>query len=65
MRTFKWHGIPVNIPNKKIEWQLLAAFLVFEFFIIIVLISFTTCDSNPKAPINSNCLTCDKTGFIT
>ena len=38
MRTFKWHGIPVNIPNKKIEWQLLAAFLVFEFFIIIVLI---------------------------
>ena len=38
MRSFKWHGIPVNIPNKKIEWQLLGALLVFEFLIIIVLI---------------------------
>ena len=38
MKFFKWHGIPVNIPNKKIEWQLLGGFLVFEFLIIIVLI---------------------------
>ena len=38
MRTFKWHGIPVNIPNKKNEWQLLGALLVFDFLIIIVLI---------------------------
>ena len=38
MKSFKWHGIPVNIPNKKIEWQLLGVFLVFEFLIIIVLI---------------------------
>jgi len=32
MRTFKWHGIPVNIPNKRIEWQLLGAFLVIAIF---------------------------------
>jgi|TARA_B100000959_G_C14962271_1_gene616256 hypothetical protein len=38
MRSFKWHGIPVNIPNKKIEWQLLGALLTFELLIIIVLI---------------------------
>ncbi len=38
MRSFKWHGIPVNIPNKKVEWQLLGALLIFEILIIIILI---------------------------
>jgi len=40
MRTFKWHGILVNIPNKRIEWQLLGAFQVILFLIIIAVFLF-------------------------
>ena len=36
MKTFKWHGIPVNIPNKKIEFQVIGAIILIE----IVIISF-------------------------
>ena len=30
MNTFKWHGIPVNIPNKKIEFQIIGAIILIE-----------------------------------
>ena len=38
MKQFKWKGIPVNIPDKKIEWQLLMGFIFLELFIITILI---------------------------
>ena len=34
MKTFKWHGIPVNIPNKKIEFQIIGAIILIEIVII-------------------------------
>tara|TARA_B100000945_G_scaffold191272_1_gene153645 strand:+ start:1035 stop:1163 length:129 start_codon:yes stop_codon:yes gene_type:complete len=34
MKTFKWHGIPVNIPNKKIEFQVIGAIILIEIVII-------------------------------
>ena len=34
MKTFKWHGIPVNIPNKKIEFQVIGAIILVEIVII-------------------------------
>ena len=30
MKQFKWKGIPVNIPDKKIEWQLLGGLIFFQ-----------------------------------
>ena len=38
MKSFKWHGIPVNIPNKKNEWRLLGLVLLVELVIIIFVI---------------------------
>ena len=38
MKSFKWHGIPVNIPNRKIEWQSLGLLLAIELVIIVILI---------------------------
>tara|TARA_B100000401_G_C52175114_1_gene425100 strand:- start:139 stop:267 length:129 start_codon:yes stop_codon:yes gene_type:complete len=35
MKTFKWHGIPVNIPNKKIEFQVIGAIILIEIVIIV------------------------------
>ena len=34
MKTFKWHGIPVNIPNKKIEFQIIGVIILIEIVII-------------------------------
>ncbi len=42
MKQFKWKGIPVNIPDKKIEWQLLGGLIFFQLLItIIIIINFS------------------------
>ena len=35
MRSFKWHGIPVNLPSNKWEWGALG---VLEIVIAIIVI---------------------------
>ena len=38
MRSFKWHGIPVNLPSTKGEWLAVWLILVFEVIVIIVVV---------------------------
>jgi len=40
LKSFKWHGIPVNIPNKKNEWRLLGLLLLVEVLVVIIVIVF-------------------------
>jgi hypothetical protein len=37
MKSFRWHGIPVNLPSTKTGWILLSAFIGVEAIILIVL----------------------------
>ncbi|MFL2746306.1 MAG: hypothetical protein ACJ0A9_03185 [Dehalococcoidia bacterium] len=38
MRSFKWHGIPVNLPSTKSEWLAVWLILGFEVIVIIVVV---------------------------
>jgi hypothetical protein len=38
MKTFKWHGIPVNLPDTRTEWLALKAILGLAAVVNIVVI---------------------------
>jgi hypothetical protein len=38
MKTFKWHGIPVNLPDTKAEWLAFKAILGFVVVVNIVVV---------------------------
>ena len=40
MKSFKWHGIPVNLPNKKSEWIALGVLLGSVYVAIGLVIVF-------------------------
>jgi hypothetical protein len=39
MKYFKWHGIPVNLPDTRTEWLIIGTILVLEAVVIIVVLS--------------------------
>jgi hypothetical protein len=38
MKSFKWHGIPVNLPSTKTEWRAPGVLLGFEAIVVIVIL---------------------------
>jgi len=42
MKTFKWHGIPVNIPSTYKEWFFFSVITIFSliFMVYSLIISF-------------------------
>ena len=42
MKSFKWHGIPVNVPNKKAEWTALAVYLAVILVITVYALTRAT-----------------------
>ena len=38
MKTFKWHGIPVNLPDTRFEWLAFKAILGFVLVVNIVIV---------------------------
>jgi hypothetical protein len=36
MKRFKWHGIPVNLPDSRAEWLVLGVISGLEAVVIIV-----------------------------
>ena len=37
MKRFKWHGIPVNLPDSRAEWLAVGVLLFVEAIVIVVL----------------------------
>ncbi len=44
MKTFEWHGIPVNLPDTKAEWLVLKAILGFVVVVNIVVVVLLALD---------------------
>ena len=40
MKNFKWHGIPVSLPDTDKEWRLVKAVLLLDVVIIITLVGY-------------------------
>ena len=38
MRQFKWHGIPVNVPNSNKEWIFFMTVTILSAIVSIVII---------------------------
>ena len=38
MKSFKWHGIPVNVPSTRNEWIAISVLLGLEAIVLIVII---------------------------
>ncbi|MEC7837573.1 MAG: hypothetical protein VX523_02475 [Chloroflexota bacterium] len=45
MRNFKWHGIPVNLPNTNKEWAFFSLVTIFSLIVSIFSIIFSTIDT--------------------
>ncbi|MDG1990327.1 MAG: hypothetical protein P8J51_03545 [Dehalococcoidia bacterium] len=40
MKKFKWHGIPVNIPDSPKEWIFFGVIALIDLFLVLYLIVF-------------------------
>mgnify|MGYP001053885313 CR=1 FL=1 len=40
MKQFKWHGIPVNVPDSPKEWTFFGAIMIIDLLILMYVVVF-------------------------